>query len=184
MALPKTTPEAPPKQPLLPPTLPPLVDLLSYARATQKRIPYSSINHRVEVVIGSENPHARPQEWRHATTAHSVMSEVPLSDTAAPTMASHPRKRTALSMLKFILVTEPFARKPAPLPIIANDVSISSVSVVSSEDRLLRMDVNQLLLLTYPVLVAGLFQVIDVCEDNLFYQALGHIYMTCPLNSE
>ncbi|KAI7863409.1 hypothetical protein BDF14DRAFT_1843975 [Spinellus fusiger] len=48
----------------------------------RKRVSRSSINHRVEVVIGSENPHARPQEWRHATTAHSVMFEIPLSDTA------------------------------------------------------------------------------------------------------
>ncbi|KAI7871687.1 hypothetical protein BDF14DRAFT_1740232 [Spinellus fusiger] len=46
--------------------------------------------------------------------------------------------------------------KACTSPILANGVSISSVSVVSSEDNLLRLNVNQPPLLPYPVVAAGL----------------------------
>ncbi|KAI7864810.1 hypothetical protein BDF14DRAFT_1830747, partial [Spinellus fusiger] len=83
--------------------------------------------------------------------------------------------------------------KACTCPIISNGVSILAHPVVSSEDKLFRLNVNQLPLIPYHVLTAGLreclspfgvVQEIVVYEDNLFYRGSGHIYMTRPPNSE
>ncbi|KAI7863410.1 hypothetical protein BDF14DRAFT_1745468 [Spinellus fusiger] len=108
-------------------------------------------------------------------------------------MASHPRKKNNIESIELHFGNRASCEKAFTSPIIANGVSILAHPVVSSEDKLLRLNVNQLPPLPYHVLAAGLLeclppfgvvQEIVVDEDNLFYRGSGHIYMTRTPNSE